>query len=234
MGKNPSFPFYPADWTRDLDDLDIQIEGAWIRIVCRLWWASPIGTANKPLKEWSRILRKTERKTIEILKILIEKGVASGCVLDNQNITITSRRMRRSSELSELRRKVGSLGGNPELTKSKINLDNQTTNQKQPSSSSSSKKKKIYTVSFLNFWSIYPRKEGTSKLKAFEAWDKLNGKEENLIPIIMAAIERQSNSIYKGKDFKYIPHPATWLNEKRWEGEDQIVSNPNSLRKALF
>jgi hypothetical protein len=112
--------------------------------------------------------------------------------------------------------------------------DPSSENQALLSSSSSSKKKKIYTVAFEAFWSIYPRKFGTSKLKAFEAWEKLNGKEDTLIPVIMSAIDRQIGSIYKGKEVKWIPHAATWLNEKRWEGEDQIVSKPNSLRKALF
>ena len=71
MGKNPAFLFYPADWRRDLDDSPLEIEGSWIRIICRLWDQPEKGKATKTLKEWSRILRKTERKTLKILQILI-------------------------------------------------------------------------------------------------------------------------------------------------------------------
>ncbi|MFA5747470.1 MAG: hypothetical protein WC926_05395 [Candidatus Paceibacterota bacterium] len=138
MGKNPAFQFYPGDWTRDLDDQDIEVEGAWIRIMCRLWWSPVKGEATKPLREWARILRKTEQKTIKILQILIEKHIADGSVLDNQNITIISRRMKRSVEISKLRYEVGLKGGNPALKKSKNNLDNQSSNQNARSSTSTS------------------------------------------------------------------------------------------------
>lgn len=138
MGKNPSFPFYPSDWTRDLDDQDLEIEGAWIRIVCRLWWSETRGQATKSLKEWSRILRKTEQKTMKIFQILIEKDIASGDVLDKQNITIISRRMIKDFEISQIRQQVGKLGGNPKLTNHQLDLDNQKDNQKRLSSSSSS------------------------------------------------------------------------------------------------
>ena len=138
MGKNPAFQFYPSDWTRDLDDQDIEVEGAWIRIICRLWWSEKRGEATKPLKEWARILRKTEQKTIKIFQILIEKHIADGSILDNQNVTIISRRMKRMVEISKLRYEVGLKGGNPALKKTENNLDNQSSNQNARSSSSSS------------------------------------------------------------------------------------------------
>jgi len=125
MGKNPAFQFYPSDWTRDLDDQDIEVEGAWIRIICRLWWSEKRGESTKPLREWARILRKTEQKTSKIFQILFEKGIASGDVLDNQNVTIISRRMVRDYEISQIRKAVGKLGGNPGLKKIQENLDNQ-------------------------------------------------------------------------------------------------------------
>lgn len=151
MGKNPAFLFYPSDWTRDLDDLDLEIEGAWIRILCRLWWSSERGKTTKPLQEFARILRKTEKKTLKILQILIEKEVASGNLLDNQNITIISRRMIKDVKISKIRQEVGKLGGNPGLLKIKENrknLVNQNSNQNNQSSVSVSVsdtiKEKIY------------------------------------------------------------------------------------------
>ncbi|MGD0274969.1 MAG: hypothetical protein ABSB79_02765 [Syntrophales bacterium] len=139
MGKNPAFQFYPSDWTRDLDDQDLELEGAWIRICCRLFWAH--GKATKSLKEWSNILRTHPNKTGVILKTLLTKNICSGEFLDNQNITIISRRMVRDYEISQIRSEVGKLGGNPGLNKIKKNrqiLLNQTNNQNDQSSSSSS------------------------------------------------------------------------------------------------
>jgi len=155
MGKNPAFQFYPADWRADLDDCPLEIEGAWIRICCRLWNSETKGKMTKTLDEWSRILRLNLKNSEKILRILIENNIASGEILDNQ-ITIISRRMVRDAYLSEIRAKAGILGGNPIFKTGKPNpyydkKDKQKDNQNQidllnqndkqkitPSSSSSS------------------------------------------------------------------------------------------------
>lgn len=138
MGKNPAFQFYPSDWTRDLDDHDLEIEGAWIRIICRLWWSETRGEATKPVAEWARILRKTEQKTMKIFQILLEKHIADGAILDNQMVNLISRRMKRDHEISQIRYRVGILGGNPALKKTPSILVNQSANQNARSSSSTS------------------------------------------------------------------------------------------------
>lgn len=179
MGKNPAFLFYPSDWTRDLDDLDLEIEGAWIRILCRLWWSPERGQTTKSLKEFARILRKTEKKTLKILQILIKKEVASGDLLDNQNITIISRRMIKDVKISKIRQEVGKLGGNPGLLKIKEkrkNLVNQTDNQNDQSSVSVSVSssvsnnniKDIYSniISYLNQKTGKKYKNGNKKTAA--------------------------------------------------------------------
>jgi len=77
-------------------------------------------------------------------------------------------------------------------------------------------KENIYTSDFLEFWETYPRKVG--KGAAFKAWKKANGKPsvKNLIQII----GRQAQSEQWRQDGgKFIPHPTTWLNQRRWEDE---------------
>ncbi len=66
---------------------------------------------------------------------------------------------------------------------------------------------------FDRFWAAYPRKVG--KYDAKRSFLKLKGvKTETLI----AAIERQKQSLQWQKDNgQYIPNPATWLNQGRWE-----------------
>jgi hypothetical protein len=125
MIKKPSFDFYPIHWRRDLDDCPLEIEGAWIRICCRLWDSDTIGKATKSLDEWARVLRRTEKKSMKILKILIDSHVASGEILDNQNITIICRRMMRDDRVSKIRSKAGKLGGNPAFRKRKDDCGNQ-------------------------------------------------------------------------------------------------------------
>lgn len=160
MGKNPAFQFYPSDWTRDLDDQSLEVEGAWIRICCCLWWSETKGKATKSLQEWSRILRVHPTKGGLLLKLLLRKNIADGVYLDKQNVTIISRRMVRDNAISQIRQQVGKLGGNPNLKKNDSILDNQTFNQNLTPSSSSSNYKDIYMSWFDIFWETYPKRNG--------------------------------------------------------------------------
>lgn len=77
--------------------------------------------------------------------------------------------------------------------------------------------KNIYTSDFCSFWSHYPKKVG--KAAAWRRWISLNGTRPE-ISTLLAAIERQSDSEqWKKENGQYIPHPATWLHEARWEDE---------------
>lgn len=65
---------------------------------------------------------------------------------------------------------------------------------------------------FAEFWNAYPTKVG--KQPARKAFDKVKVPVETLV----AAIERQKCSSQWSKDGgQYIPNPATWLNQQRWE-----------------
>lgn len=224
MGKNPAFQFYPADWTRDLDDFDLEIEGAWIRIMCRLWWSPERGKMTKTLRDFARILRKTEKKTLKILQILIEKGVASGQILDNQNITIISRRMVKDDKISQIRKEVGKLGGNPGLKKIRSNLDNQSSNQnsQSSSSSSSSNKEKINKKEkeiFGEFQNVKLTADEFEKLKNQFGEQGTKQRIENLSSYIAS----------KGK--KYSSHYATILT---WERKNKSTNSKPKDWKNSF
>ena len=65
---------------------------------------------------------------------------------------------------------------------------------------------------FEQFWKAYPRKEGKQNAKtAFE-------KVAVSLDVLIGAIEMQKKTAQWTKDNgQFIPHPATWLNGKRWE-----------------
>lgn len=138
MGKNPAFLFYPSDWQRDLEEHPLEIEGAWIRICCKLWWSETRGQMTKSLQQWARILREKEKNCEKILKYLSKNGVATINFLDNQNVEIISRRMIKDERIRQIRREVGKKGGNPLLKQNAKGVGypklNQSHNQKCPSS----------------------------------------------------------------------------------------------------
>ncbi|MDE5575785.1 MAG: hypothetical protein K2J11_00155 [Oscillospiraceae bacterium] len=79
--------------------------------------------------------------------------------------------------------------------------------------------------SFEKFWKAYPRKK--AKDAALRAWKKLKP-DENLLNVILAAIEQQKQSDQWRKDKgQYIPYPATWLNGRRWEDVENDCDTGN-------
>ena len=72
------------------------------------------------------------------------------------------------------------------------------------------RKEKGNDNAFDEFWSNYPRREG--KPKALQAWNK----EKPDIEIILKALSWQKK---KWTDPQYIPLPATYLNQRRFEDE---------------
>ena len=70
---------------------------------------------------------------------------------------------------------------------------------------------------FSVFWQEYPKKVG--KGYAFECFKKIKPTKE-LVDIMIEAIKKQKKSdMWKRDKGQYIPHPSTWLNQKRWEDD---------------
>lgn len=69
---------------------------------------------------------------------------------------------------------------------------------------------------FDDFWAVYPRK--VSKQSAVKAWKAAKVSPE-LIGQIVKDVKRRCETEWKGADMQYIPHPATYLNQRRWEDE---------------
>lgn len=72
---------------------------------------------------------------------------------------------------------------------------------------------------FETFWKTYPKKIG--KGAAEKAWKRIPNLEA-VFEKIMAAVASQSQSMQWLKEGgQFIPNPATWLNQRRWEDEIQ-------------
>jgi len=84
--------------------------------------------------------------------------------------------------------------------------------------------------SFQQFWDAYPRKNG--KGKAEDSWRKIHP-DEALTQKILASVDAHKKCDQWVKDGgQFIPHPATFLNQRRWEDETKIVKqDPNAGKK---
>lgn len=76
---------------------------------------------------------------------------------------------------------------------------------------------------FEEFWSKYPKKVGKEPArKAFE-----RALEKTTLGSLLTAVERQKCSSQWSRDGgQYIPNPATWLNQERWEDKLPEVPGP--------
>jgi phage repressor protein C with HTH and peptisase S24 domain len=78
------------------------------------------------------------------------------------------------------------------------------------------------------FWAAYPRKVG--KVAALKAWDRAKNRPSTAD--ILAAIEAQKSSEQWMKDGgQYIPNPATWLNQGRWDDQPTEMT-PKYMREV--
>lgn len=70
---------------------------------------------------------------------------------------------------------------------------------------------------FDDFWKAYPNK--VKKDGAMKIWNKIKP-DDSLFRAIMMDIDRRTRGEWNGIDKKYVPHPTTYLNQRRWEDED--------------
>jgi hypothetical protein len=230
--KRPSFQFYPGDWLNDagLRLCSVGARGLWIEMICLMHQGSdygylkvnhaPILPANLASISGAT-MAEVDGWLLELEKYGVFSRDGDGCIF--------SRRMISDEKVRAARAAGGILGGNPQLTQggkgslkvgSKVN--HQANLQTTPSSSSSSSSSgntpqppKGEPKGFKEFYEAYPRKQG--RAPAAKAFAKV------VAPLaqLLAAIELQKRSEQWTKDGgQFIPLPATWLNQCRWE--DQI------------
>jgi hypothetical protein len=113
------------------------------------------------------------------------------------------------------RRSVGEVSGNRELENREVRR------KKNPAPSALCAlgtkpdllEQESQEAAFQIFWEAWPRKQG--KAAARKAWQEIPIPE---YPAITAGLEKWRNSEQWCRGV--IPHPATWLNAKRWQDED--------------
>ena len=83
-----------------------------------------------------------------------------------------------------------------------------------------------YTEDFELFWNVYPKKIG--KKEAYKAFQKA----KKPVQLLINAVKAQMDSEQWTKDNgRYIPNPATWLNQGRWD--DAVIKAPKTTNPFL-
>lgn len=88
-----------------------------------------------------------------------------------------------------------------------------------PSAPKGERKPPAWEERFDRFWAAYPNKVG--KDAARRAWAKRKPSEELLKQMLEALEEQKCTKKWTVEGGRFVPNPATWLNQGRWEDEVQ-------------
>lgn len=125
----PNIPLYIGDWERDCNVLDISSEGAWLRIVFKMWLKGKQSTIKVPTKSLQKLWRCSMSDVKEILEDLKDNEVAD--IRELEGFTqFTCRRFEKENSISNIRSKAskGISNAKQTLNKSEQNTDNDNDN----------------------------------------------------------------------------------------------------------
>jgi len=222
MKKDPAFLFYSSDFLTGVVDLTNEEVGQYIKLLCLQ-------------HQKGRLTKKAIKLAVGEVSddVMCKFDIDENGLYYNKRLEVEAeKRNYFISKQTENGRKGGrpttqyqNPDHNPNVTqtKPKHNPDhnpNKTITEDE-NDNENKNRNKIIDVSFDEFWKIYPRK--VAKAKAYAVWKRIKP-DEGLLKEIMLALDDQRKSEQWTKDRgQFIPHPATWLNQRRWEDEPTVA-----------
>ena len=82
---------------------------------------------------------------------------------------------------------------------------------------------------FEQFWAIYPRHE--VKMTARRAFERINPNDKTLYEMLQWIMQAKYSAQWQ--DTRFIPHPATWLNQRRWEDDIPPIKSADTVGLAV-
>ena len=142
----PAMPFYIGDWFKctEVRALRLDYRALWFDMICYLWESTERGVMVKPNgkpykdKEIIQMVGLDADASGRWLQVLIADEVCSR----REDGAIYSRRMVKEERIRQMRKEIGSKGGNPALVKQKDNLIIE-------SETESKDEKKVETVNYI-------------------------------------------------------------------------------------
>lgn len=249
LRDQPYIPLYVQDFLTDekLNECSAASQGVYIKIMCILHKQEDYGkillrqkdqqNASK-IKNFACKFAKLLPFDVDVIEsALIE--LIDEKVLTVDGDTLYQKRMVRDGTISTIRSKAASsksvcysksdskieakatakASANSEYEYEDVNdTDNDT-----KSNEDTVKKTTLDDTRFESFWKAYPKKSG--KKKAQESWKRIKVTEELYQKILSAIEQAKISDQWKRDNGQFIPFPATWLNQGRWDDEYVISAS---------
>ena len=205
------YPYNIADYRKDTSHLSLLEHGCYRQLLDQYY------LDEKPLpSDLDKLFRlfnaKTEDEKTAIKNVLndfwtkTEDGYVQG--RSKNEIKLYKDRLETASKSAKKRWDKGSMP-----SQCQPNANPLLTNNQEPRTNNLITNIDIYT-DFDQFWSIYPKRTG--KAAALKAWNKIRPD----ISIVLKALAWQKESKqWFEKGGQFIPNPATWINQHRWDDE---------------
>jgi hypothetical protein len=88
----------------------------------------------------------------------------------------------------------------------------------------------IYPPNFQKFWDIYPKKTG--KGAALKAYKSIKQPKPDLKNILQSVEDHKK--LEQWQTTQFIPNPATWLNQRRWEDEVSLHDEKDRTQEQIL
>jgi hypothetical protein len=229
----PYFQFHIDKWQAGkIAAFDLEEQGFYLNL-CILAWVG-MGSFSVCSTTVQRRYRKPAEWVASTVAAFVDVGIiyADGDkyrikFIDDQIELLTGKRQQRvdAGKASAAKRAAA-------LLSSESTVESKVEKRREEKSSAlnerSTSVQRSLDAGFSLFWIAYPRKVG--KAAALKAWQKAKGKPD--VDSILDAVRNQSQSEQWNKDGgQFIPNPATWLNQGRWD--DGIQSKPKQVRNCI-
>lgn len=209
MGKNPSFPWYPNDFDRDLGKCTTSTAGIWTRCLNQMWYEKPRGKLSMPRGSYLVLCRCSNE---QFQQFLDENSLFSFADVTENNgiVTVVNRRMsREEKERGQARIRAGRHRNKEPVTETSRESNGEVTPPPSSSSSSSCSKEHKYKGEFENWYESWPRKgDKVDGQKAYVARIAEGFDPEQLIKARDNYLERCR---LEGTGTKYIKLAKTFL-----------------------
>ncbi len=162
-------------------------------------------------------MQKTENGDLSERKgdLSERKDKLSGRELDNYSISTISTKV----DITPYSPPTGDADSSPINDQTKQHSENLTVEMADGAGSDNpvNRSKTSAENGFESFWEVYPRKVG--KKATLKAWERLRPSKELQERIINAVEQQKKSEQWTTENGRYIPNPATWINQGRWDDE---------------
>ena len=210
-GKSyPYIQLYIADYLSDTAHLSTEEHGAYLLLIFNYWQRG--GALDNTNNRLTHVTRLSEQRWVEVQKTLAEYFVIEN---DKWVHTRIEDDMKRIDDTLNARSRAGIRSGEVRRNKRSTPVQD-LLEQKRTTRQDKTRKNKTreYTDEFIQWWSAYPRKDG-SKKKALLLFEEALTR----VPLetLIASAKRYADD--PNRDPAFTAMATTWLNGERWEAE---------------